>query len=124
MSPLFASLEGVLTEPNEQVPSPLALIAAILGGLGLGFTFIGCAFSPLLCMGTVLSLAGVVLGLVELSRARSGASAEGNRPIAMAGAGMGGGGCALAGCYSVLIGTFFVLYFAMIFFAIALEAAS
>jgi len=109
---------------DENVPSTTALMAAILGGLGVLFVIMGCIFGPFGCFGTVLSGAGLALGILELRKIRAGQSAEGNRALSATGAGLGGGGCAISVLIWLCIAGFVVLYVVFVFLAVVLGNVS
>lgn len=101
----------------QQSPSPLALIAIISGGLGMLFTLMGCMFGPFMCLGTVFCLVGLILGFIEAQNVKSGSSAPANSGLAIAGAGLGGGGCALQALFGLCFAGFMALYVVLIMFA-------
>jgi hypothetical protein len=109
---------------NENTPSTTALLSVILGGLGVLFVFMGCFFGPLGCFGTVMSAAGLVLGMVELRKIRAGQSDAGNKALSTAGAGLGGGGCVMSALIWLCITGFVVLYIVFVVFAVALGGVS
>ncbi|MBW1876785.1 MAG: hypothetical protein JRI25_05070 [Deltaproteobacteria bacterium] len=105
---------------NETATSTTALMSVILGGIGVLFVLMGCFFGPFGCFGTVLSGAGLVLGMLELRKIRAGESDEGNRALSTAGAGLGGGGCAMSALIWLCISGFVVLYVVFVVIAVVL----
>lgn len=90
---------------SQNVPSTPAILAIVLGGLGLLCQVLGCVFGPFLCVAPVLCGASVVLGMSELGRVSKGESHPGNRPTALAGTALGGAGCGLGllmGCLAAI----------------------
>ena len=101
-------------EPTPPAQSPIALVALIMGVLGLCFSALGCFLWPFMLVGAALSLVGMVLGYVEYRKIESGQSAASNRTYAVTGIGTGAGGCALGCLYGIVVGLLFAAYVAFI----------
>ena len=116
-----------MTDPTDAPPppgttSPLAIVSMITGGLGLLFMFVGCCMGgpALQCPASLLCIAGIATGYMELQNVNSGASPESTRGLAMAGLGTGGAGCGIGALVAFLLAVFMVLYFVfVVFLAIA-----
>lgn len=73
------------TSPPSAGMSGLSIAAAVCGGVSLVFTVAGFCCSPLFCMGTLLALAGVVLGFVSRGAVQKGEAGEASGIPAMVG---------------------------------------
>jgi hypothetical protein len=105
-----------VTTAPQSATSPIALTALLLGVIGRSFSFLGCAFFPILLVSSVLCLIAIVLGFMENQKVARGESSSSNRALALTGAGTGMAGCAVSLFYSLVMVGFVVIYFGFIVF--------
>lgn len=110
-----------MSEPSETT-SPLALVSLLTGVMGLGLSLVGCMFSPILFVASVLCLIAIVMGAVEIQKVNAGQSAHANKMFAMMGVGTGLGGCGVSLLYFVVVFVFVVLYFVFVALILGLSA--
>jgi len=102
------------TPPATGPASPTSIVTTALGGVGLVFSLMGCLFMPFGMLGAALCIVAIVLGIVEMGKVRRGESPEASRTLAILGEGLGGGGCLVSGCWSLLMLAFVGLYLFLI----------
>ena len=104
---------------SREQPGPLAIVAAVLGGVTLVVVCMGCMLGiPYVAF--PLTMMSIVIGVVEIQRIRSGEGAEAGLIWAQLGLAGGGTGCLLQLMWVVAIFLLFVAYFALIIAAVVL----